>query len=235
MTRTFEARKTIRGSFLLREETLRRIISHMTSSGGMLKATLTFKDERVIASDNIEEILTDSLISSTKIDQLRLRTIECPGGVAEVLFADRSAAMGYGIEGERTWVLALEQDILNEFNSGKLWFSNLNPNRWPVENINTAIVWISVLVGVFTLLMYHFGEWIFKNTPLWIPLSVATAFGLATLLQTYLFPSLHFGFGKGLESYRFRTGTIYFLFAGLFLSIVTGVVGNYFSLKLGIG
>jgi hypothetical protein len=122
MAHTFEARKTIRGSYLLSEDIVRRMVKHMSASGGILTASLKFKNERTIVSDDIDEILNDSLIRSTEIDELQLRVITPSHAIAEVLFKNGSGAMGYGIRGDRQWVLALEHEILSEIDAGKLWF-----------------------------------------------------------------------------------------------------------------
>jgi len=233
MTRTFQAQSIIRGSYLLKAETLLRIIEHMTSSGGTLKAALTFKNGRTIESEDINEILSDSLVTSTKIGQLKLKTIQSPNGTAEVHFTDYSAAMIYSIQGERQWVLTLEQDILNEFNSGKLWSSNLNPNRWPVNNWNTAVLWICLVMGILFLVMSYLGQWLLEKMSIW-SLSFLIGFPIIGLLQTYLFPSLHFGFGKGLESYKTKSNILHLVIVLVGLGLILSVAGNYISKKVGI-
>lgn len=235
MTKTFEARKTVRGSYLLSEDRLRRIHKHLCSPNGSVRTTLTFKNERTISSEDLDEILGDSLIGSSEVDELRFKMLNNPNGFCDVVFANRGGAMAYGLQGERSWVLSTEADILNEFNAGKLWYSNLNPNRWPVSNINVAITVTLFFIGLICLGLYL--------TPLWILTSreflfVALAFGIVvpgtTLLQYYFFPSLEYDFGKGAVSFKCRRNTMSFLFVTVSLGLCLSVFQTWVASRLGI-
>lgn len=207
----YQAQKTVRGSLLVTEQLLRRMVKHLATDRAV-DIVICFKGERRISTDNIEDALSDSLVSGTEIEAIRLRTEGGDGAWADITLSNSPEAMQYTLRGDRKWVLALEQDIMNEFNSAKLWFSWLNPSRWPLHNLNIVMPTVCLLLGLMFVAAFHWQEWMMKNIPAYSPVLPMVIASAAMLLQTYFFPSLSFAFGAGLKSYHRRMRTLYFLF-----------------------
>lgn len=234
MSQKFQVDKTLHGSFLIEEDTVRQLAKSIENAHGKPPETsISFENDRTIKSDSVDDLLSDSIINSTKINQIKMRCHDSEGRSTYVTITnDKYRTINMDIDGNREFVLALE-DKFNHIIPARSIFSIFNESSKRKSTLN--VTW-NILGAISLLATGIFGQ-LEQKVPLLISLASLTFFivtaALSGVLGSFL-PSVTFNFGAGQKSYRNKTTILKFIGVGIILSLGLGVGGNYLSKLAGI-
>lgn len=221
----------IKGSFLIEEQTLRRICSHIESAMGQsVQLAIRFRNDRTITEENIDLLLSDSSISGWPISRVTFNSINADRNVTVILDDEATRPASIRIKGDRQFALSLEDSIVNELNGVRnpWWF--INGSNWPGFGIGALLNILGFLVPIAILLPLFASKEMFALaagvSPWWLLLFFVSP--TMSTLGPIIAPSVVFNFGKGRSNYGRSRAILGTLFGIVFL----GVVINKLSDKL---
>jgi hypothetical protein len=234
VTVPFQVDREIRGSFLIEKETVERLYAHiaaLTTEPPLV--AFTFRSGRKLRGTSIEELLADSLISSSALESIQIASVGSMPSV-EVTLADRNhGPISLHLAGQRAQVLQIEENIANEAEAARAWYSSLNLNSYYGISF-TNVMSVLLIIMVAGLLALYFTPNLVVKVSFGAFLAVYIPLVLLPVTVNILFPSLRFVFGRGARSYRMQRAVFGFLLIAVGVGFVVAVAANYASRELGI-
>ena len=117
------------GGYIISEALLRKCMQLIEtfSQDELPKISVTFKDGRTMESRNPEDVLRDSFIQSTRIDEIKISgpnfESKRTNDAAVIFRRGGSSAIRFIVAGERAATLMFERDLINELAASKQWYS----------------------------------------------------------------------------------------------------------------
>ncbi|RUX97455.1 MULTISPECIES: hypothetical protein [unclassified Mesorhizobium] len=192
--------------------------------GKLPTVTIELMNERSITSDNIDELLKDPFIESSRISSISYSVFEynIPNRVSVRLRETWMAPVSYEISGERNVCLALEQSITSVIGASKKWYTWINVHNYP-GLLQMAIVF-PLAAGVGILVALPFSKAGDAKPPgIFFFVFAALIFGIPWASGKVI-PKTVFNFGRGRIVYeRISSPPKWF-----FSAIILGLLATFF-------
>jgi hypothetical protein len=194
------------------------------------KISITFKDGRTMESRNPEDVLRDSFIQSTRIDEIKLSgsnfESKRTNDAAVIFQREGSYPIRFIVAGKRASTLEFERDVINELAASKQWYSPLVLSFFPWYLLG-ALVSVSILglaIAASSL------EYITRPTVelfFYIFFMPIVLWPLSLLFLNAAFPAIIFDLGDGARRQRRRTTIWSFVIGSVVVALLVGLSGDF--------
>jgi hypothetical protein len=178
--------------------------------------SVTFKGGREVNSNTLDDVLYDSFIQSTKIDEIVISN-----GSTFILRLRRSSTpVSFRIRSDRSTIFEFEHDLLNELSSGKTWY---NFHYYEQLASIVGVIAFCSACSILSLLTIRFmgGPTLIINNLI----MGAIIIFLAMILIIVAIPDIIFDFGEGARRRKIRD----YVLSGVILAAILGISVNFFT------
>jgi hypothetical protein len=220
------------GGYIISEALLRKCMQLIEtfSQDELPKISITFKDGRTMESRNPEDVLSDSFIQSTRIDEIKISgsnfESKRTNDAAIVFRRGGSTAIRFIVAGERAATLMFERDLINELAASKQWYSPLVVSYYPWYLVGISIV-ILILVLAAGASNLHYIDAVtfdFIFSKIYIP---AFLWPLSLLFLNAVFPPIIFDLGDGARRQRRHTAIWSFIIGSIVVALLVGLFAGF--------
>ncbi|NKL35480.1 hypothetical protein GFL49_17045 [Rhizobium leguminosarum bv. viciae] len=157
MAGKFEAKDSLGGSYFIEESTLRNIVDLIKKAHDAAErhadvtVSAAFEDTRTIETSDVADVFKDPMLRSKVLKEVAIRCYSTQGYSSVVIYRDLDKPITYTINGDRAWVLQLEDSVRNEVAASARWwgvFRNSTKMRQRIYGALLAVFLLS-LGGVF--------------------------------------------------------------------------------------
>jgi hypothetical protein len=149
--------------------------------------SVIFKGGREVNSKTLDDVLSDSFIQSTKIDEIVISN----GSTFTIKLHRSNTPIYFRISSDRSTIIAFEHDLLNELSSGKTWY---NFDYFAqLASIVGVISFISACSAVSLLVIRFMGG---PTLALNNAITAASVIFLVMILIAVALPDIIFDFGE---------------------------------------
>ncbi|MDR9760562.1 hypothetical protein RJJ37_13080 [Rhizobium redzepovicii] len=239
MAGKFEAKNSLSGSFFIEESTLRNIVDFIMKAHATAKrpadvtVSAAFEETRTIETNDVDDLFKDPMLRSKSLKEVSIRCYSDLGYSSIYIYRDLEKPITYTINGERSWVLHLEDSVRNEAAASARWWGIFRNSTRVRQRISGALLTIFLLSfgGVFFAVHQ---EW--KEAARILFLVALTLFvgKIIINLVNLTFPAVIFHFGRGAAQHKTRMKACNIVLGTIGLAVVVGLFTNWLGKITGI-
>jgi hypothetical protein len=220
--------KDILGCYVITPDTVRTLYAHIAEARDQPpEATFEFSDGRNISGKGLEDILSDSIVASAKLERIRISSPQTNRPSVELILKSDGNAGSYRVHGERDMAVGLADTINNDLLAAKALYSRLSVHEYRSPSPSTVALGFLAVMGMLILGGIWAGDRVvgivsartYYATIAFILLAIPTYF--------FLFPALVFSIGHGAKRFSLRKTVAGILFIGVLLSFVVAIGANF--------
>ena len=235
MAEKLEVSQSLRGAFIITESVIRKICDHISqATNAPVNVSVKLKGDRTISSPDPQLVLSDSSLSRYAIETIKISSnnYESRNSTYLTINYSNTKPILMQIEGDRHYVLGIEDTLKNELNGVKSSLSWLLYTQQKTVDIGFAFTAISACIFALLIVSLAYPEKFIKYFPAYSLPVAALFFFCITNFLPYAIPSVSFNFGKGKALLTKRNAFFKLLFGGVILAVFVNVLSNFFTIKL---
>ncbi|WP_273794511.1 hypothetical protein [Brucella intermedia] len=235
MAEKLEVSQSLRGAFIITESVIRKICDHISqATNAPVNVSIKLKGDRTISSPDPQLVLSDSSLSRYAIETIKISSnnYESRNSTYLTINYSNTRPILMQIEGDRHYVLGIEDTLKNELNGVKSSLSWLLYTQQKTVDIGFAFTVISASIFSVLIASIVFPEKFVEYFPAYTLPSVAAFFFFITSFLPYVIPGVSFNFGKGKSAMEIRSSFFKIVIGGVILGVFVNVLSNFFTIKL---
>ena len=233
--RSFSIDRPFLGNYAITEDAVREAFSRLKRDHKNCDIAVAFASQRKVEAEDIQDVLTDPLIGSTRIKSITIRASTYESGKRDMvarlyLWSRLNLDSALEVQDDREKAISIEHDVYHILDACRVSFGFLNPANhsnklfgWLIGGFYSIILSAAVLLVYFSVVLPKLFD-VILGSPIPIKMRVIIAMASVSIivviaLANTMFPRVVFDFGAGRRAWerskvvrRFVFGSVIFEF-----------------------